>query len=84
MGAAVGKPLEGHRECVICVACSPDGRHIISGSDDKTIRIWDAEIGAAVGGPLNRHSSGVVLKPVPVSETEDGSRWSRQWRIVGF
>jgi WD40 repeat protein len=31
------------------VAYSPDGRHIISGSRDKTIRIWDAETGAAVG-----------------------------------
>jgi hypothetical protein len=33
----------------VSVAYSPDGRHIISGSYDKTIRIWDAETGAAVG-----------------------------------
>ena len=38
------------------VAYSPDGRHIISGSDDKTIRIWDAETGAAVGTPLEEHT----------------------------
>jgi WD40 repeat protein len=38
------------------VACSPDGRHIASGSDDSTIRIWDAETGAVVGKPLEGHS----------------------------
>ncbi len=37
------------------VAYSPDGRHIISGSDDCTIRIWDAETGVAVGQPLEGH-----------------------------
>jgi WD40 repeat protein len=44
-GAAVGKPLEGHTDSVRSVAYSPDGRHIISGSDDHTIRMWDAETG---------------------------------------
>jgi WD40 repeat protein len=41
------------------VAYSPDGRHIISGSFDKTIRIWDAETGAAVGKPLEGHTDWV-------------------------
>ena len=38
------------------VAYSPDGRHIISGSDDQTIRIWDAETGTAVGNTLKGHT----------------------------
>jgi len=42
------------------VAYSPDGRHIISGSDDRTIRIWDANTGAAVGKPLEGHSWNVL------------------------
>jgi len=41
------------------VAYSPDGQHIISGSGDDTIRIWDAETGAAVGKPLEGHTTSV-------------------------
>jgi len=58
-GAAVGKPLTGHTGAVRSVAYSLDGQHVISGSDDKTIRMWDAETGAAVGKPLEGHNSSV-------------------------
>jgi WD40 repeat protein len=43
-GAAIGRPLEGHTHYVRSVAYSPDGRRIISGSGDRTIRIWDAKL----------------------------------------
>ncbi|KAI5118583.1 hypothetical protein M0805_008673 [Coniferiporia weirii] len=33
-----------------------DGRHILSGSDDNTLKIWDAQTGSAVGEPLRGHS----------------------------
>src|SRR5260221_720893 len=56
---AVGGPGWGVGGCVTSVAYSPDGRHIVSGSDDKTIRMWDAETGVSVGGPLMGHSSWV-------------------------
>ncbi len=42
------------------VAYSPDGRHIISGSHDHTIRIWDAKTGTAVGNPLRGHTDEVT------------------------
>ena len=41
------------------VAYSPDGRHIISGNTDKTIRIWDAETRAPVCDPLKAHTGSV-------------------------
>ena len=48
MGKPVGEPFRGHTNEVCSVKFSPDGRHIVSGSDDKTIRIWDAEAAEVV------------------------------------
>ncbi len=44
---------------VLAVAFSPDGKQIVSGSYDKTIRIWDATTGETVAGPLEGHTEGV-------------------------
>jgi WD40 repeat protein len=52
-------PLEGHQEYVQSVAFSPDGKRIVSGSSDKTIRIWDADMGQSLMGPLEGHQDSV-------------------------
>ncbi|KAG9090935.1 hypothetical protein FS749_000190 [Ceratobasidium sp. UAMH 11750] len=46
-------------EAINSISVSPDGRRIVSGSSDKTVRIWDAHTGAAVLGPLQGHSGSV-------------------------
>ncbi|KAG9076716.1 hypothetical protein FRC06_009352 [Ceratobasidium sp. 370] len=43
------------------VAFSSDGRRIVSGSSDKTVRIWDAQTGAALLRPLRGHSNLVTF-----------------------
>lgn len=35
--------LEGHSGSVECASFSPDGKNVISGSSDNTIKIWEIE-----------------------------------------
>jgi WD40 repeat protein len=37
--------LWGHTDRVLCLAYSPDGTRLASGSDDQTVRIWDVAAG---------------------------------------
>jgi WD40 repeat protein len=62
--------LQGHEGGVNCIAISADGAHIVSGSQDKTIRVWDARTGEAITGPIQGHS-GPVLS---VMFSPDGAR----------
>lgn len=43
--ANVSRGLTGHRASVTSLAWSPDGRFLVSGSDDKTVRIWNTASG---------------------------------------
>ncbi|KAF8598906.1 hypothetical protein BDV93DRAFT_413788, partial [Ceratobasidium sp. AG-I] len=53
-GAAIGEPLVGHSAAVKSVAVSPDGLHIATGSNDKTVRVDDL---LAAPSPLSLSSS---------------------------
>ena len=61
--------LEGHTDWVRAVAFSPDGSRLASGSDDQTVRLWDAATGQEVQ-QLEGHTDWVRA----VAFSPDGSR----------
>jgi WD40 repeat protein len=44
---------------VYCIAVSPNGQHIVSGSEDQTICVWNATTGEMVAGPFTGHTDSV-------------------------
>ena len=61
-------PLEwtGHVDSVNCTSYLPNGCYIITGANNGTIRIWDAETGAAFGEPVIKcttHTESAVCSP---------------------
>jgi WD40 repeat protein len=44
---------KGHRDGIFCVALSPDGKRLVTGSSDRTIKFWDMTNGQVVGECLN-------------------------------
>ena len=52
--------LKGHAGFVTSAAFSPDGRRIVSGSFDNTIKVWDAEHGGSALLTLKGHENYVT------------------------
>ena len=50
----------GHDGSVFSAAFSPDGKRIVTASNDRTERLWDAATGQPIGAPLSGHEDGLV------------------------
>ncbi|KDR71319.1 hypothetical protein GALMADRAFT_144010 [Galerina marginata CBS 339.88] len=62
--------LNGHTYSVVSVAFSSDGGRVVSGSGDRTVRIWDTETGKQVGEPFQGHTESILS----VAFSPDGRR----------
>ena len=73
--------LIGHAGPVQAVAASPDGRWIVSGSQDKTVKIWDARSGQEL-----RTVAVHPNKVYSVAITPDGCRilWAGREPVLGI
>ncbi|MEB3357615.1 MAG: caspase family protein [Synechococcales bacterium] len=80
------KCLRGYKDAVWSVAFSPDGTHIVSGSEDKTIRLWDVE-GNPIGQPFQGHESSVNSVAFSPDDTRivsgSGDKTIRLWDVEG-
>jgi small GTP-binding protein len=74
----MSRELEGHRGNVLCLAWTPDGRHLASGSDDRTVRVWNIDKLCEVC-VLQGHTDAVIALDFShdgthlVSKSRDGS-----------
>jgi WD40 repeat protein len=64
---------KGTHDSVTSVAFSPDGTRIVSGSDDGTIRVWDASTSDTVAGPFGGFK-GHTRSVTSVAFSPDGKR----------
>lgn len=62
-------PHEAHRECVYTIQFF--GKWLVSGSRDKTLRVWDLETRRLRGAPLTGHTQSVLCLQFDPTEKED-------------
>ena len=61
-------------DVVVSVAVSGDGKRVVSGSEDQTVRVWDVETGECLK-VMEGHTK--MVSSVAVSR--DGKRVSGSW-----
>ena len=62
-------PEEAHTECVYTIQYS--GNYLVSGSRDRTLRIWSLDTQRLIRKPLSGHNGSVLCLQFDASEAED-------------
>lgn len=76
-------PLKMHTGIVSCVAFSPDGKQIVSGSSDSTIVLWDAVMGKIIMGLFKGHTKTISFSPngKQIASCAGGDNTIRVWDV---
>jgi WD40 repeat protein/serine/threonine protein kinase len=77
----LGPPLLGHRSEVTVVAFSPDGKRLVTASDDSTARLWNADSGQPVGEPLVHQAAVLAAAFRPDGKTVLTGSWDHSARF---
>lgn len=67
----------GHQDAVLCIAVSPDGRHLLSGSADRSLMLWD--VGT---GKLIRHMAGRTSTLTTAQEPVAPCHYAKVWDLA--
>ena len=62
---------------------SPDGTRIVTGSRDKTAKVWDARTGTRPARPQGAHERGDERGVQPGRHADRHRRWGRDGEGVG-
>jgi F-box and WD-40 domain protein 1/11 len=62
-------PDEAHEECIYTIQHS--GKYLVSGSRDRTLRIWDLDIQRLIRPPLRAHQGSVLCLQFDADPEED-------------
>jgi hypothetical protein len=76
--------LKGHTGTVNCVSFSPDGKMLVSGSKDKTIKLWDVATGKELA-TLKGHTSSVncvVFSPDGKTVASGSDQTIKLWDVA--
>ena len=71
---AIGQPMKGHSNWVTSLLFWPDGKRLVSGSGDHTVRQWDLASQQAVAAPLTGHAGYVWGLQVYPTEAAGGGQ----------
>jgi len=83
MTGKVVAELKGHADLVKSVAFSQDGSQVVSGSDDRTVRIWNVTTDK-VEAELKGHTDWVMCVAFPQDSSQLVSNLDQRTKLSEF